>query len=150
MSSFLHLFMQFVLLFKRLLLVTLAYHNVNKVQNQGIYEWILKLIDIVVCVVFALYSRNLEARWKTRKNFLIMRFEWQLRKYSGIYFHFLFVGWRFCIIKHLFFHLWYFRSSCGRLDEFYPTLFFIYKPNKPFKNLLKTVKTFSLGIVKLS
>jgi hypothetical protein len=30
-----------------------AYHNVN----QGIYEWILNLIDIVVCVVFALYSR---------------------------------------------------------------------------------------------
>ncbi len=35
-----------------------AYHNVNKVQNQGIYEWILNLIDIVVCVVFAVYSRS--------------------------------------------------------------------------------------------
>jgi hypothetical protein len=34
-----------------------AYYNVNKVQNQGIYEWIFKLIDIVVCVVFALYFR---------------------------------------------------------------------------------------------
>jgi hypothetical protein len=29
---------------------------VNKVENQGIYEWILTLIDIVVFVVFALYS----------------------------------------------------------------------------------------------
>ncbi len=34
-----------------------AYHNVDKVENQGIYEWILNLIDIVVYVVFALYSR---------------------------------------------------------------------------------------------
>jgi hypothetical protein len=33
-----------------------AYHNVNKVQNQYIYEWILNLIDIVVCVVFVLNS----------------------------------------------------------------------------------------------
>ncbi len=34
-----------------------AYHNANKVQNQGIYEWILKLIDIVECVVFVVYYR---------------------------------------------------------------------------------------------
>jgi hypothetical protein len=34
-----------------------VYHNVNKVQNQSIYEWISKLIYILVCVVFALYSR---------------------------------------------------------------------------------------------
>ncbi len=40
-----------------------AYHNVNKVQNQGIFEWILNLIDIVVCVVFALYSRIFFQKW---------------------------------------------------------------------------------------
>jgi hypothetical protein len=33
-----------------------TYHNVNKVQNQGIYDWIFNLINIVVCVVLALYS----------------------------------------------------------------------------------------------
>jgi hypothetical protein len=33
-----------------------AYHNVNKVQNPFIDALILNLIDIVVCVVFALYS----------------------------------------------------------------------------------------------
>ncbi len=33
------------------------YHIVNKVENQSIYEWILNLIDNVVFVVFALYSR---------------------------------------------------------------------------------------------
>jgi hypothetical protein len=32
------------------------YHIVNKVENQGIYEWILNLIDNVVFVVFILYS----------------------------------------------------------------------------------------------
>jgi hypothetical protein len=35
------------------------YHIVNKVENPGIYEWILNLIDNVVFVVFALYSRIL-------------------------------------------------------------------------------------------
>ncbi len=34
------------------------YHIVNKVENQGIYEWNLNLIDNVVFVVFALYSRT--------------------------------------------------------------------------------------------
>jgi hypothetical protein len=34
-----------------------AYHNVNKVQNSFIDALILNLIDIVVCVAFALYSR---------------------------------------------------------------------------------------------
>jgi hypothetical protein len=34
-----------------------AYHNVNKVQNSFIEALILNLIDIVVCVVFAWYSR---------------------------------------------------------------------------------------------
>jgi hypothetical protein len=29
-----------------------AYHNVNKVQNQGIYEWILDPIDFVVYALF--------------------------------------------------------------------------------------------------
>jgi hypothetical protein len=31
-----------------------AYQNVNRFQILGIYEWILNLIDIVVCAVFAL------------------------------------------------------------------------------------------------
>jgi hypothetical protein len=30
--------------------------SIRKVQNQGIYDWILSLIDSVICVVFALYS----------------------------------------------------------------------------------------------
>jgi hypothetical protein len=34
-----------------------ACHNVNKVENSFIYALILNAIDIVVCVVFALYSR---------------------------------------------------------------------------------------------
>jgi hypothetical protein len=29
-----------------------AYHNVDKVRNQGIYELTLNLIDNVVCIVF--------------------------------------------------------------------------------------------------
>jgi hypothetical protein len=33
-----------------------AYHNINKVQNSFIDAMILNLIDIVVCVFFALYS----------------------------------------------------------------------------------------------
>jgi hypothetical protein len=33
-----------------------AYHNVNKIQNSFTDALILNLIDIVVCVVFALYS----------------------------------------------------------------------------------------------
>jgi hypothetical protein len=35
-----------------------AYHNVNKVQNWFIDALISNLIGIVVCVVFALYSRE--------------------------------------------------------------------------------------------
>ncbi len=38
------------------------YHIVNKVENQGIYEWILNLIDNVVFVVFALYD-TLNTLW---------------------------------------------------------------------------------------
>jgi hypothetical protein len=33
-----------------------VYAIVNKVENKGIYEWILNLIDIGVYVVYALYS----------------------------------------------------------------------------------------------
>ncbi len=36
-----------------------AYHNVSKVQSSFINALILNLIDIVVCVVFALYSSSL-------------------------------------------------------------------------------------------
>ncbi len=39
-----------------------AYHNVNKAQNSFIDALILNLIDIVVCVGFALYSSMLFAR----------------------------------------------------------------------------------------
>jgi hypothetical protein len=39
-----------------------VYQNVNKVQDQGIFEWILNLTDIVVYVVVALYSRI--EKWK--------------------------------------------------------------------------------------
>jgi hypothetical protein len=35
----------------------IAYHNVNEVQNSFIDTLVLNLIDIVKCVVFALYSR---------------------------------------------------------------------------------------------
>jgi hypothetical protein len=34
-----------------------AYHNVNKVRNSFIDALIMNLIDIEVCVVFALYSK---------------------------------------------------------------------------------------------
>jgi hypothetical protein len=59
-----------------------AYHNVKKVQNQGIYEWILNLIDIVVFVVFALYSRIVKFNLSI---FFLIGWNFQNKKMSTIW-----------------------------------------------------------------
>ncbi len=102
-----------------------AYHNVNKVQNSFTDALILNLIDIVLCVVFALYSRVRAFSKIHQKQFILSTMGHSLEKH--VKFQLNSITHRNCNILYWFSKFW---SICKKVDFIFnqkPLSFFLRK-----------------------